>query len=285
MQLSPRVMVAATLLPLVASTASARIGIEQQQVDYLFRFFSDSDDVHVWSHFGSYAVDLGPRISIQLNRETVVVPAIGAPAGSPEAIDAITTASRPISSTADAFEDYAKVRNEVQGDIAFGGLAVGYYVSDEEDYHAQQVRASYNQDLFNQNLNVSVGSSYGWDEILPLVDEDTEAFNGILTAHRLPSNTAEDSEARAAAIEAATRRAIEVPLAIMEAAVKVFYDLRDRGYEKPPATSELLNWIGALERSGTMPDPKKPPLMGGLLKRSSDIQAFRSGESGPKRYL
>ena len=37
---------------------------------------------------------------------------------------------------------------------------------------------------------------------------------------------------------------------LMEAAVKVFYDLRERGYEKPPATSELLNWIGALERLG-----------------------------------
>jgi len=58
--------------------------------------------------------------------------------------------------------------------------------------------------------------------LLALVDEDTEAFNGILTAHRLPSSTAEDSEVRAAAIETATRRAIEVPLAIMEAAVASF---------------------------------------------------------------
>jgi len=72
---------------------------------------------------------------------------------------------------------------------------------------------------------------------------------------------------------------------LMEAAVKVFYDLRERGYEKPPATSELLNWIGALERTGEIPDPKNPPLVGVLLKRASDIQAYRGDAEGPKRYL
>lgn len=72
---------------------------------------------------------------------------------------------------------------------------------------------------------------------------------------------------------------------LMEAAVKIFYDLRDRGYEKPPATSELLNWIGALEHIGEIPDPRNPPLVGVLLKRAGDIQAFRGNNDGPKRYL
>lgn len=72
---------------------------------------------------------------------------------------------------------------------------------------------------------------------------------------------------------------------LMETATSIFYDLRARGFEKPPATSELINWIGALERLDIMPDPKKPPLTGVLLKRASDIEAFRSGESGPKRFL
>jgi len=71
---------------------------------------------------------------------------------------------------------------------------------------------------------------------------------------------------------------------LMEAALRIFYDLRERGYEKPPATSELLNWIGALENIGEVPDPKNPPLMGVLLKRASDIQAYRSGDGGPRRY-
>ena len=72
---------------------------------------------------------------------------------------------------------------------------------------------------------------------------------------------------------------------LMEAAVNIFYDLRERGYEKPPATSELLNWIGALEHTGQTPEPGKTPLIGVLLKRAGDIQAFRGGESGPKRYM
>ncbi len=72
---------------------------------------------------------------------------------------------------------------------------------------------------------------------------------------------------------------------LMEAAVKIFYDLRERGYEKPPATSELLNWIGALERTGQIPTSKNPPLTGVLIKRASDIQSYRGDDSGPKRYL
>lgn len=72
---------------------------------------------------------------------------------------------------------------------------------------------------------------------------------------------------------------------LMEAAVNIFYDLRERGYEKPPATSELLNWIGALDRMGLMPEAKNPPLIGVLLKRSSDIQSYRGEDPGTKRYF
>lgn len=63
--------------------------------------------------------------------------------------------------------------------------------------------------------------------------------------------------------------------ALIEAAVAIFYELRDRGFEKPPATSELLDWIGALERTGQMPDPAFPPLTGVLLKRAGDILRYR----------
>ncbi len=63
---------------------------------------------------------------------------------------------------------------------------------------------------------------------------------------------------------------------IIDAALTIFYDLRKRGFEKPPATSELLNWIGALELTETVPDKENPPLIGTLLKRSSDIEAHRA---------
>ena len=67
---------------------------------------------------------------------------------------------------------------------------------------------------------------------------------------------------------------------LMETAIAIFYELRERGFEKPPATSELLNWIGALERSGQTPDTKNPPLIGILLKRAGDIQMYREGGRG-----
>lgn len=73
---------------------------------------------------------------------------------------------------------------------------------------------------------------------------------------------------------------------LIEAAVNIFYELRDRGFEKPPATSELINWIGALESTGQIPDPQMPPLTGILLKRAGDIQNYRRGgqpQSGNKQ--
>lgn len=69
---------------------------------------------------------------------------------------------------------------------------------------------------------------------------------------------------------------------LLEAAMDIFYDLRERGFEKPPATSELLNWIGALEKTGQMPDATKPPLTGILLKRAGDILNYRRG--GTRKY-
>jgi len=69
---------------------------------------------------------------------------------------------------------------------------------------------------------------------------------------------------------------------LIEAALAIFYELRERGFEKPPATSELLNWIGALEIRGEVPDPQVPPLTGILLKRAGDILNYRRGGS-PQR--
>jgi len=63
---------------------------------------------------------------------------------------------------------------------------------------------------------------------------------------------------------------------LLEAALAIFYDLRERGFEKPPATSELLNWIGALERLDHIPQPENPPLTGVLLKRAGDILRYRN---------
>ena len=54
------------------------------------------------------------------------------------------------------------------------------------------------------------------DELLALVDADTEAFNGIMAAFGLPKATDAERAARDEAVQAATRGAIEVPLRVME---------------------------------------------------------------------
>ena len=59
-------------------------------------------------------------------------------------------------------------------------------------------------------------------ELLHLVDDDTEAFNKIMAAFGMPKATDDDKARRAEAIEAATLFAAQVPLTTMKAAMKVF---------------------------------------------------------------
>lgn len=56
------------------------------------------------------------------------------------------------------------------------------------------------------------------NELLKLVDEDTKAFNKILTAFGMPKSSAEEKISRAQAIEDATKYATEIPFKVMELA-------------------------------------------------------------------
>jgi glutamate formiminotransferase/formiminotetrahydrofolate cyclodeaminase len=58
------------------------------------------------------------------------------------------------------------------------------------------------------------------DQLLALVDEDTNAFNKIMDAFKMPKSTEEEKQKRAQAIEEATKYAIEVPFKVMETAYK-----------------------------------------------------------------
>lgn len=60
------------------------------------------------------------------------------------------------------------------------------------------------------------------EELLHLVDEDTEAFNRIMTAFSMPKNTDEDKRLRSEAIQAATLYAAQVPLRTMQISMRVF---------------------------------------------------------------
>jgi hypothetical protein len=162
----------------------------------LVRWFTDSEHIRVRSLTGHWSGPLPRATGLQLhyNREQVVVPAIAAAPGTAEAVDAITTASRPISGN--AFQDFVKVRNEIQGDYERGPVALSYYVSGERDYLAQQVGGRWTRELREESLDLSLGSSWGWDDIQPLADDDTQTgadrrttlhWNAVLTEVRSPT--------------------------------------------------------------------------------------------------
>jgi formiminotetrahydrofolate cyclodeaminase len=58
------------------------------------------------------------------------------------------------------------------------------------------------------------------DWFLGAVDRDTDAFNAVLSATRLPKKTPEDIAARAGAIECASQGAAKVPLDVLEATIR-----------------------------------------------------------------
>ena len=60
------------------------------------------------------------------------------------------------------------------------------------------------------------------EELLFLVDEDTRAFNRIMDAFSLPKSTDTEKAARSAAIQDATKYAIEVPFKTMQKAYQCF---------------------------------------------------------------
>ena len=151
-------------------------GLQQPAVGYTFHFFSDVDGVDVFSQHASAGVQFGTNgtLSLQYVHDVVVIPAIEAPPGSQDAVDAITTASRPIANSGDPYEDFVKVRDELIASATYYGIRGSYYVSTESDYFAQMVTLEISQGFFNDNTTLTLGASYGWDEITPLADFDTQ---------------------------------------------------------------------------------------------------------------
>lgn len=89
-------------------------------------------------------------------------------------------------------------------------------------------------------------------QFLKLVDEDTQAFNRIMDAFSLGKTTEAEKQIRAAAIESATRVAIEVPFRVMELgmeAMEVVKAMAETG--NPNSVSDA--GVGALAlRSGVL---------------------------------
>lgn len=83
------------------------------------------------------------------------------------------------------------------------------------------------------------------DRLIALVDEDTEAFNRIMAVFAMPKNSPEEKAARAAALEAATLYASEVPLRTMKAAFETFALLEAMAESGNPASVSDAG-VGAL---------------------------------------
>ena len=82
-------------------------------------------------------------------------------------------------------------------------------------------------------------------ELLHLVDEDTEAFNQIMSAFSLPKGTDEEKAARSAAIQEATLYATQVPLKTMKASFRAFDICKAMAEEGNPASVSDAG-VGAL---------------------------------------
>lgn len=67
----------------------------------------------------------------------------------------------------------------------------------------------------------------------------------------------------------------DIDRGLLDAALGIFYELRRHGYEKPPATSELLHWLAALQHARVTPDRLELPFVGTLLKRTEDLMRYR----------
>ena len=83
------------------------------------------------------------------------------------------------------------------------------------------------------------------EALLHLVDEDTDAFNGIMNALSMPKGSEEEKRLRAEALEAATLTAARVPLETMRRACEVFEICREMAANGNPASASDAG-VGAL---------------------------------------
>lgn len=83
------------------------------------------------------------------------------------------------------------------------------------------------------------------NRLLALVDADTDAYNAVIAAMRLPKSTPEETEMRRKAIESATIYAMKVPLEVMETAWKGF-EIVEAMIEKGNPNSASDAAVGAL---------------------------------------
>lgn len=84
------------------------------------------------------------------------------------------------------------------------------------------------------------------NQLLHLATRDTEAFNQVMAAYKLPRKTDEDKKQRSQAIQHATRLATEVPLQIMEVSLNVLALAKEMAVHGNPNTISDAGVAGLL---------------------------------------
>lgn len=84
------------------------------------------------------------------------------------------------------------------------------------------------------------------NQLLNLATKDTEAFNQVMAAYKLPRQIDEEKAMRVQAIQAATKLATEVPFAIMELALEVLVLAKKVAFTGNPNTISDAGVAGLL---------------------------------------
>jgi hypothetical protein len=75
---------------------------------------------------------------------------------------------------------------------------------------------------------------------------------------------------------------------LLNQALELFYKLRTIDeLRKKPSTSELIDWIKVLIKTGTRIKPEKLteiPFLGTLIKKEEDLSMFNKGHYSKKRF-
>jgi len=93
--------------------------------------------------------------------------------------------------------------------------------------------------------NCAVTGKEIYGALLELVDLDTEAFNAMMSAYRLPQRSEEETRQRRDAIQEAARQAMEIPLQVMQKAFESMSLLEEMAKTGNPASISDAG-VGAL---------------------------------------
>jgi hypothetical protein len=145
-----------------------------ESLDFRWHYFMDNQGTSVSTTSFDAAKPFltgSGRIAVTYSLDMVSMPAIQGVPGSEEHLDALTTASRPVSGTYQESENYEKRRHQLEGAAGAGEFTGSFYLSIEEDWRAHQAGVSWQRELADQNTRFALDGAFGWDSIQPVVEE------------------------------------------------------------------------------------------------------------------